>query len=97
MESENKLQSRIVLFAWTCLFQRKPEESPVKEVKKMKQNDGQANDVHEATEDSNGYADSTEVKRWETQCLTLLQPFIAQNNKSFNVELFFFAVESNSN
>lgn len=32
------------------VFQRKPEESPVKEsvVKKVKQNDGQTNEVHEA-------------------------------------------------
>ncbi|XP_034411185.1 histone-binding protein N1/N2-like [Cyclopterus lumpus] len=41
---------------------RKPEESPVKEVKKMKQNDGQTNGVHKANEDTNGHTDSSEVK-----------------------------------
>ncbi|XP_034743335.1 histone-binding protein N1/N2-like isoform X2 [Etheostoma cragini] len=42
---------------------RKPEESPVKEgVKKVKQNDGHANGVHKANGDTNGHADSTEVK-----------------------------------
>lgn len=34
---------------WTCLFQRKPEESPVKEgdIKKVKQDAGQTNGVQE--------------------------------------------------
>ncbi|XP_075953420.1 nuclear autoantigenic sperm protein-like [Anarhichas minor] len=43
---------------------RKPEESPVKEglVKKVKQDDGQTNDVHKANGDTNGRADSMEVK-----------------------------------
>ncbi|XP_032388396.1 histone-binding protein N1/N2 isoform X2 [Etheostoma spectabile] len=42
---------------------RKPEESPVKEgVKKVKQNDGQTNGAHKANGDTNGHADSTEVK-----------------------------------
>jgi len=53
-------------------FQRKPEESPVKEgnVKKVKQ-DGQtdpvqqahSNGVHKANGDSNGRADGVEVER----------------------------------
>ncbi|XP_068427134.1 histone-binding protein N1/N2-like [Clinocottus analis] len=41
---------------------RKPEESPVKEEKKMKQNDGQANGVHKANGDTDGHADNKEVK-----------------------------------
>ena len=48
------------------LFQRKPEESPVKEenaVKKVKQNDNQTNGVHKANGDTNGHTDSMEVQR----------------------------------
>lgn len=50
----------------TCLrFQRKPEESPVKEglVKKVKQDDARTNGVHKANGDTNGHTNSTEVER----------------------------------
>ncbi|XP_029309652.1 nuclear autoantigenic sperm protein-like isoform X2 [Cottoperca gobio] len=59
---QRAIMDRIVSFERADLFQRKPEESPVKEegvIKKVKQNDSPTKLVHKA----NGDTKSTDVKR----------------------------------